>query len=133
MHGYLSLQNNKVVVASGDICDALRFYPVVNAQTGQYEFHTYPIGIIDHVIGLVGEPDSGFYGLRDIVPPANGRIVAGGDNIVSWTEFTLTAPAGAKDDSEMAVSFVNATASKWYAFPRGAPQNWEVNWWDGEC
>ncbi|KAK7754552.1 hypothetical protein SLS62_003573 [Diatrype stigma] len=85
-------------------------------EGGLLELHTYPVGIVDHAIGLHGPP-----GLMNMVDLANPKgKTTDDDNVVNvWDTFRLVEE-----------KLTNDGTGKWYAFPtqRGG---YVVKWYDG--
>ena len=96
--------------------DPITVYTLTNDK-GLMELHTYPVGIVDHALGLEGPP-----GLLTFVEMINPKGEKGDDGIVrTWDTFRLT------DDEKL----VNDGDGKWYAFPTGE-DGWIVKWYDSK-
>ncbi|KAI1373193.1 hypothetical protein F4677DRAFT_430522 [Hypoxylon crocopeplum] len=114
---FLSMNNATLGVYDGDDVSALRVYPINSQKEGCNELHTYPVGIVDHSIGLVGEP-----GLLTLVDMVNPHSVQPGEGTVAmWDTFRIT-------DGKVS----NNADGQWLAFP-GPGNSWTVKWSDGSA
>ena len=99
--------------------------PSGTGQKGLYELHTYPIGIVDHALGLVG--NGGLLQLTDVAQPASTTFPVG--TTCDWTSFSL---GGSRDpDIKGDTLQYNGARGKWVAFP-GAGGSWKVTWLTGK-
>ena len=81
------------------------------------ELHTYPIGIVDHTLGLEGP--EGLLAFVEMVDPKGEKD---GDGVVrKWDTFRLT-----EDET-----LVNDGDGQWYAFPTH-DDGWIVKWYDSK-
>ncbi|OTB00509.1 hypothetical protein M426DRAFT_236256 [Hypoxylon sp. CI-4A] len=114
---FLALQNNTLGLYNGDDVSPVQVYTVDSEKAGCNELHTYPVGIVDHSIGLVGTP-----GLLDLVDMINPHTIEPGEGTVAqWDTFRLT-------DGKLA----NDEVGQWLAFP-GPNDSWKVKWSDGSA
>jgi hypothetical protein len=87
-------------------------YPITNLEKpGHVSLHTYPIGIVDHVLGLKGE--NGLYSLVDVVKVSQSADALYYDN------FILNNGVVTQD-----------LPGRWVAFP--STDGWDVKWYDGK-
>ena len=88
-------------------------------EKGGMELHTYPIGIVDHALGLHGRR-----GLMTFVEMVNPKKEKGGDDgLVSyWDTFRVS------EDEKL----VNEGDGRWFAFPT-FKDSWVVKWYDSKC
>ena len=117
--------------------------------------HVYPIGDLDHALGVKGMSGSGFYKFLDFTDPEN--MAVGGNYDLSWQEWGLEQfpPPHAGGDvkcvpsnklvatqSEPLLKIVRqqkVTLSgkmagengRWQAFPRVEVGEWNIFWNDG--
>ncbi|KAI1388040.1 uncharacterized protein F4822DRAFT_300728 [Hypoxylon trugodes] len=114
---FLALQNNTLGVFDGDNVAPVQVYPVDSEKEGCNELHTYPVGIVDHSIALLGPP-----GLLTLVDMMNPRTIQPGDGtIAQWDTFRIA-------DGKLA----NDADGQWLAFPDGRG-SWKVKWSDGSA
>ncbi|KAF3064356.1 hypothetical protein GL218_01033 [Daldinia childiae] len=114
---FLSLKNNTLGVFDGDDVSPVKVYTVDSEKQGCNELHTYPVGIVDHSIGLMGPPD-----LLTLVDMMNPQTVKPGEgDIAQWDTFQLT-------DGKV----TNNAEGQWLAFPNGH-DTWKVKWTDGSA
>ncbi|ERT03086.1 uncharacterized protein SPSK_09650 [Sporothrix schenckii 1099-18] len=139
---------------------AAKFYVTQSGPTGSpaasyYELHTYPIGIVDHALGLNGSATAGLRHLVDVVNPGAAGAGTGGDNAPDWKSFTLDNfdtlaggddkgdDNGAEGRAEIDIakrippplplngfSYGGSDHGKWLVFPRGS-NTFVVAWYDG--
>lgn len=113
---FLSLKNNTLGVFDGDDVSPVQVYPVESDKEGCNELHTYPVGIVDHSIGLMGPP-----GLLDLVDMTNPRTVQPGEGTVAqWDTFRIS-------DGKLS----NDVDGQWLAFPSQG-NSWTLKWSDGK-
>lgn len=108
------------VIPSGS---PVQVYTVESPNKGQVELHTYPIGIVDHVLGLVGA--GGVLNLSDITNPSSTEFTPG--TTVDWTSFKF----GGDGDKGNSVTYAGK-AGGWIAVPAGY-EAWTVKWYDGKA
>ncbi|XXG95358.1 hypothetical protein Hte_001620 [Hypoxylon texense] len=114
---FLSVKNNTLGVYDGDDVSAVQVYPVESDKQGCSELHTYPVGIVDHTIGLMGPP-----GLLTLVDMTNPRTVQPGDGTVAqWDTFRIS-------DGKLS----NDVDGQWLAFPSQG-NSWSLKWSDGSA
>ncbi|KAI1431044.1 hypothetical protein GGR50DRAFT_690042 [Xylaria sp. CBS 124048] len=112
---YLSLDSATLGIHKGDDISAIRVFPTSSEKTGYSELHTYPIGIVDHALGLIGY--DGLLALKDTVNPAGVKPQEG--QVFEWDTFQVVNG-----------KLTNHGEGKWLAFP-SARDGWTVNWSDG--
>lgn len=94
----------------------MKVYTTESRKERLLELHTYPVGVVDHALGLHGQP-----GLLDLVDMANpGGDDDDGDLVKVWDTFRVS-------DGKL----LNDGEGQWYTFPvrRGG---WVVKWYDGK-
>lgn len=101
--------NSVLGVYTGDRA-AAEVYPIAEAS-GHSSLHTYPIGIVDHVLDLEG--DNGLYTLTDRA------------NIGSGTDGSFSANFIVKDGL-----ITQDLKGGWVAFP--STDGWTIKWYDGK-
>ncbi|KAL7622593.1 hypothetical protein AAE478_008103 [Parahypoxylon ruwenzoriense] len=114
---FLALDNNTLGVFDGEDIEPVKVYTVESQKEGLNELHTYPVGIVDHSIGLLGPP--GLLTLVDMMNPHN--VQPGEGTIAQWDTFRV-------DDGKV----TNDGAGQWLAFP-GPRDTWKVKWSDGSA
>jgi hypothetical protein len=137
LHGkYLNLNNNTVgVYGGGRAADALRFYALETKVKGLYEFHTWPIGFVDHALGLVGT--EGLFTFQDLTNPRKDpetgvSTTSVGGEPTAWTQFTLGGIDPQTGASTPKVSFGTPDVSFWAVWPAAQGHGaWDVKWYDG--
>lgn len=87
-------------------------------KKGLSELHTYPVGIVDHALGLEGKP--GVTTLVDITNPANPKTQDG--QPLAWDSFRVA-------DGKLTVD----GEGHWDAFPGPKQGDWTIKWNDGAC
>ncbi|RYO89236.1 hypothetical protein DL766_004544 [Monosporascus sp. MC13-8B] len=93
----------------------VQVFTLESEKKGLVELHTYPIGIVDHALGLHGPP-----GLLTFVDLPNPRMGDPEDGMVKvWDTFRVS---GGK--------LVNGGEGEWYTFPLQTG-GWVVKWYDG--
>ncbi|KAI2633253.1 hypothetical protein GGS26DRAFT_555922 [Hypomontagnella submonticulosa] len=114
---FLALNNNTLGVFDGEDISPIRVYTTKSEKEGLSELHTYPVGIVDHSIGLIGPP-----GLLTLVNMMNPHTVKPGEgNIAQWDTFRVA-------ESKL----TNDGSGQWLAFP-SAGNTWQVKWSDGSA
>lgn len=94
----------------------VRVYQTSSEKKGCSQLHTYPIGIVDHALALVGS--DGLMALKDMVNPSGAKPETG--LVMEWDTFRVT-------DSKL----TNDGKGTWVAFPSTEP-GWTVKWTDGK-
>lgn len=112
---FISLKNNTMGIFDADDVTPVQVYPVESDKEGCNELHTYPVGIVDHSIGLMGPP-----GLLTLVDITNPTIQPGEGTVVQWDTFRIS-------DGKL----TNNIDGQWLAFPTQG-NGWKVKWTDGE-
>jgi hypothetical protein len=112
---WLTARDSVLTLAEDDEYSPIRVYTTEGAGEDLLQLHTYPIGIIDHVLGLRGPP--GLLDLVDTIPflqtePEDGQILV-------WDTFRF-ARGRVLNDGE----------GEWLAFP-DRYGDWTVKWYDG--
>lgn len=95
--------------------DPVTVYTTEGSKEGLLELHTYPVGVVDHALGLHGPP-----GLLNLVDLANPEKETDDDDLVKvWDTFRI-------EDGKL----LNDGEGEWYSFParRGG---WILKWYDG--
>jgi len=120
----------------------VQVYSVTNPEKQTCELHQYPVGIIDHVLGLVGPEHEGPLTLMDIADPKTRPIPQ--DRVMDWTSFrplaTNDSTTGDQDRSPAAplppntekLTYTGKAKGRWAAFPGSTPGEWTVTWYDGK-
>ncbi|KAI0394871.1 hypothetical protein F5Y17DRAFT_231712 [Xylariaceae sp. FL0594] len=111
---YLSLNGSDVGLFVGTEASAIKVYQTTSQRKGCNQLHTYPIGIIDHALALVGPPE--IMTLSDIANPA--KVVPDDGQVMLWDTFKVS-------NSRLA----NDGPGGWLAFP-GAKDSWKLKWTD---
>ena len=108
---YLQIRNNTVGVWHDKrAAQQAQVYPIESPNKGQVELHTWPIGIVDHVVGLIGS--EAILELKDLVMPASTTWPVG--TAVDWTSFVMNFDPASKDT---AGELSYARGGRWVAFP----------------
>ncbi|KAJ8129338.1 hypothetical protein O1611_g4293 [Lasiodiplodia mahajangana] len=114
---YLAMNASILGVYERDDVSPVRVYQTGSEKKGCTELHTYPVGIVDHALGLVGS--NGLMTLTDMVNPEGTKP---GDGLVAeWDAFRVS-------DSRL----TNDGQGTWVAFPT-AKRSWSVKWADGSA
>ncbi|KAI1260670.1 hypothetical protein F5Y18DRAFT_432020 [Xylariaceae sp. FL1019] len=127
---YLALRNNIVGLYEDD-ASPVQVYQSNSQKPGCKELHTFPIGIVDHSLGLVGQP--GFLSFTDMVNPEGLKpgVVKPGDSndeadVFYWNTFVV-------DNHHM---LTDSSPGLWRAYPSTGDNfgdgNWEVKWVSGD-
>ncbi|KAK0618267.1 hypothetical protein B0T17DRAFT_464697, partial [Bombardia bombarda] len=107
---------------------ALRFYPVTNKETSMVELHTYPVGVVDHALALIGSESQGLLDLSDVVNPDSFTTPKG--TKCDWKSFHLASSG----DSVNTLTYGGAGKNgRWVAFPSGNGAEWTVKWKDSNA
>lgn len=130
---YLSVRDNKVGVWNGN--EPVNFYTAPSpSQSGLVELHTWPIGIVDSVLGLVGS--GGLTTLTEISSPETVTYPVG--TSADWKSWALIEGAPGTGGAARRVSaaknlldYAGSRTGRWAAFPR-ANNEWVVTWLEGE-
>ncbi|KAJ8120504.1 hypothetical protein ONZ43_g2802 [Nemania bipapillata] len=111
---YLAMNASTLGIYELDDTSAIRVYQTGSEKKGCTELHTYPVGIVDHALGLVGS--NGLMTLMDMVNPEG---IKPGDGVVAeWDAFRVS-------NSRL----TNDGQGTWVAFPT-AMRSWSVKWAD---
>ncbi|KAI1813457.1 hypothetical protein GGS20DRAFT_477476 [Poronia punctata] len=113
---YLSQEGSDVGLYEGDP-SPIRVYKTSSQKKGRNQLHTYPIGIVDHALGLVGPPD--FMTLTDMINPA--RVKPKDGEVAVWDTFVISHDR-----------LTNDGRGAWLAFP-AAESSWRIKWSDGSA
>ena len=101
----------------GEDSNPITVYTLPNDEGGM-ELHTYPIGIVDHALGLHGR--RGLMTFVEMVNPRKGK--GDDDELVSyWDTFRVS------QDEKL----VNQGDGRWFAFPT-LKDGWVVKWYDSK-
>ncbi|KAI0105126.1 hypothetical protein GGR51DRAFT_204539 [Nemania sp. FL0031] len=111
---YLAMNASVLGVYEQDDISAVRVYQTGSEKKGCTELHTYPVGIVDHALGLVGS--NGLMTLTDMVNPEGTKPGNG-----LWDAFRVS-------NSRL----TNDGQGTWVAFPTGK-SSWSVKWADGSA
>ncbi|KAI1827072.1 hypothetical protein F4861DRAFT_536549 [Xylaria intraflava] len=111
---YLSIDGAVLGVHEAEFA-AVKVYFASSEKPGYSELHTYPIGIVDHALGLCGS--DGLLTLKDTVNPAGVKPDEG--QVFQWDVFQI---ANGK--------LTNHGEGSWLAFP-AAEGGWTLKWSDG--
>ncbi|KAI0430529.1 hypothetical protein F5Y09DRAFT_226905 [Xylaria sp. FL1042] len=111
---YLASNASALGVYDGDI-SPIRVYQTGSKKAGCSQLHTYPVGIVDHALALVGS--DGLMTLTDMVNPSGAKPADG--QVMEWDTFRVS-------DSKL----TNDGQGRWVAFP-GVKDSWSVKWTDG--
>ncbi|KAI1177074.1 hypothetical protein F4777DRAFT_225743 [Nemania sp. FL0916] len=117
---YLSSNNNTIGVYPGDDTSAVKVYQTKSEMEGHIQLHTYPIGIVDHALALVGS--DGLMNLRDMVNPSATKP---DDEVMEYDKFQVST-------NNM---LTNDDSGRWVALPTPAEaeESWTVRWTDGSA
>jgi hypothetical protein len=122
------------VWGGGFASGALKFYTVETEEKGKFELHTWPIGFVDHALGLVGEMDKGLLVFQDLTNPRRVTPETGSTSSAepstTWTEFTLGTVDPATGEVSNELSFQASQNTRWTAWPGRVPNKneWEIKW-----
>ncbi|KAI0969645.1 hypothetical protein F4678DRAFT_166740 [Xylaria arbuscula] len=112
---YLSANASTLGLYDGDHISPIRVYQTSSKKAGCSQLHTYPVGVVDHALALVGS--DGLMALTDMVNPSGAKPADG--QVTEWDTFRIS------DDR-----LTNDGQGRWVAFP-GARSSWSVKWTDG--
>lgn len=123
----LSVNKDQIGVHPG--CPPVRFYPVhaSGKATDLYQLHTYPIGIVDAVIGLVGP------GTLSTLTQINNPDSFNSPNGTSadWTSWKMASGDSGVGGKPNYLDYVGSSGGKWVAFPGDQKgDSWAVTWFD---
>lgn len=107
------------VSSSSDPNSAVQVTTNKNEGSNNISLHTYPVGIVDHALGLIG--DDGYLDFKDLTQPS-GNAKSSDHDTYSWDEFILA------DDDELVYGKRDATPG-WIASPQGE-EEWTVKYFD---
>jgi hypothetical protein len=113
---YLAMNASSIGIYEGDDTSAIRVYQTGSKKKGYTELHTYPVGIVDHALGLIGS--NGLMTLMDMVNPEGTKPADG--LVMEWDAFRVS-------NSRL----TNEGQGAWVAFPT-AKRSWSVKWADGK-
>ncbi len=110
----------------------MRVFPITDKKTGLAELHTYPIGIVDQILVLVGA--NGLLDLSQLISPQ--LPTKGNETTYDWKSFRL---AGGNPSSPgrptNSLSYAGA-GGDWAAFPSYSEgkgnKDWSVKWRSGK-
>ncbi|KAI1757978.1 hypothetical protein F4782DRAFT_5338 [Xylaria castorea] len=114
---YLASNASILGIYRNDDISPIRVYQTSSEKKGCSELHTYPIGIVDHSLGLVGS--NGLMTLTDMVNPSGAKPADG--LVAEWDSFRIT-------DSKL----TNDGDGSWVIFPL-TKNSWAVKWTDGSA
>jgi hypothetical protein len=114
---YLASNASTLGLYDSEDISAVRVYRTSSEKKGCSQLHTYPIGIVDHALALVGS--DGLMALKDMVNPSGSKPEAG--LVMQWDTFRIT-------DSKL----TNDGKGTWVAFP-STENGWAVKWTDGNA
>ncbi|CAJ2504718.1 Uu.00g121120.m01.CDS01 [Anthostomella pinea] len=112
---YLALNGSDLGLYDGDDTGPIKVYQTDSKKEGCKELHTYPIGIVDHSLGLVGPP--ALLTFVDMVNPDGAD--PGNGAVAMWDTFRV-------EDGKV----TNDAEGQWLAFP-DVKKSWKVKWSDG--
>ncbi|KAJ2984812.1 hypothetical protein NUW58_g5865 [Xylaria curta] len=114
---YLASNASKLGVYRGEDVAPVRVYQTSSEKKGCTQLHTYPVGIVDHAIALVGS--GGLMTLSEMVNPSGTKP---GDGLaMEWDTFRVS-------NSRL----TNDGKGTWIAFPT-TKNSWSVKWTDGSA
>ncbi|KAI0420937.1 hypothetical protein F5X98DRAFT_312413 [Xylaria grammica] len=114
---YLSSNASTLGLYDGDDVSPIRVYQTSSKKAGCSQLHTYPVGIVDHAIALVGS--GGLMTLTDMVNPSGAQPADG--LVTEWDSFRIS-------DSKL----TNDGKGNWVVFPT-VKSGWSVKWTDGSA
>ncbi|KAI0442685.1 hypothetical protein F4803DRAFT_351254 [Xylaria telfairii] len=114
---YLASNASTLGIYRNDDVSAVRVYQTSSEKQGCSQLHTYPVGIVDHALGLVGS--NGLMTLTDMVNPSGAKPANG--LITQWDSFRIS-------NSKL----TNDGAGSWVVFPT-TKDSWTVKWTDGSA
>lgn len=112
----LTLRASEVGLYQGEGQSPLQVYKAPSSKPGTNTLHTYPIGIVDHAIGLDCSAGS-LCTVLDVMDAAGGKNDA--VDLESWT---------IGDNGEVSL----AREGHWVAKPSSDPGSYDLRWWDGK-
>ncbi|KAI0601008.1 hypothetical protein F4775DRAFT_589699 [Biscogniauxia sp. FL1348] len=112
---YLAMNGEDLGIFAGDDTSPVKVYQTNSSKEGLKELHTYPVGIVDHSLGLKGPP--GLMTFVDMISP--GTADPGEGQVATWDTFRM-------DEGKV----TNNGEGEWLAFPK-QDQSWQVKWSDG--
>ncbi|KAI0201656.1 hypothetical protein F4808DRAFT_108258 [Astrocystis sublimbata] len=115
---YLASNASTLGIYGSEDVSPIRVYQTSSAKKGCSELHTYPIGIVDHALGLVGS--NGLMTLTDMVNPLGAKPADGQD--MEWDSFRIS-------DSKLTND--GEGYGTWVVFPT-TKSSWTVKWTDGK-
>jgi hypothetical protein len=126
---YLSIQNGTVGVY-GREAQQVKFYTVPSSKphsSSNVELHTYPIGIVDHTLALIGQTNGGLMTMRDVMnaaaPPPAGTTV-------DYSSFRMANHPNVADRPAQSLTYAGPVSGGWVVFPSGPKggQGWDLTW-----
>lgn len=126
---YLSTKDNKVGIYNGGTrAGATQVYTGSSAGAcpNSVNLHTWPIGIVDHALGLVGS--DGYLDFVDLTAPAGRR--ENSTATYSWDEFQLT--EGGDPGSQIVWKPGKTVKPGWVAFPGAEVGDWVIRYYDND-
>ncbi|KAI0018004.1 hypothetical protein F4780DRAFT_563585 [Xylariomycetidae sp. FL0641] len=118
---FLAMSGNELGIFEGDDTSPVRVYQTDGQKAGCKELHTYPVGFVDHSLGLVGDSETpGFLQFVDLVNPGGKPT---DDSVALWDTFRVS------DDGRL----TNDGEGSWLAFPGEDEGAWTVRWSDGSA
>ncbi|KAI1502116.1 hypothetical protein F5X99DRAFT_379969 [Biscogniauxia marginata] len=112
---YLAMNGGDLGIFSGDDVSPVKVYQTDSDKEGLKELHTYPVGIVDHSLGLKGPP--GLLTFVDMISPGSADPSEG--EIAIWDTFRMAEGKVTNNDE-----------GEWLAFPN-EDNSWQVKWSDG--
>ncbi|KAI1429669.1 hypothetical protein F5Y12DRAFT_709669 [Xylaria sp. FL1777] len=113
---YLSSNASTLGVYDSDDISPIRVYQTSSQKAGCSQLHTYPVGIVDHALALVGS--DGLMTLTDMANPSGAKPTNG--LVTEWDAFRISGGM-----------LTNDGEGRWVAFPSGK-DSWSVKWADGK-
>ncbi|KAI0450804.1 hypothetical protein F5B21DRAFT_410685 [Xylaria acuta] len=114
---YLASNASTLGIYRSDDVSPIRVYQTSSEKKGCSQLHTYPVGIVDHALGLVGS--NGLMTLTDMVNPSGAKPADG--LVTEWDSFRIA-------DSKL----TNDGEGSWVVFPV-SKNSWSVKWTDGSA
>ncbi|TRX89034.1 hypothetical protein FHL15_010053 [Xylaria flabelliformis] len=114
---YLASNASTLGIYRDDAISPIRVYQTSSEKKGCSQLHTYPVGIVDHALGLVGS--DGLMTLTDMVNPSGAKPADG--LVMEWDSFRVA-------DGKL----TNDGDGSWVIFP-ATKNSWTVKWTDGSA
>lgn len=112
----LTLRASEVGYYTGEGSSPLQVYNASSSKPGASTLHTYPIGVVDHALGLDCSAGS-LCTIVDTVDAPGSQTDA--VDLDSWT---------IGDNGEVS----QARVGHWVAKPSSDPGSYDLRWWDGK-